>query len=489
MKSSNLKPPWSTLFLTFCLTIFLSIPVSFFVGSSQQIFLISFALACSLSLYNDYVRPYWRKLARSRILEVVSTKDNTSPMPASENLASSPSLTPSTAGKAPISPTIEPIAASALKNLLTGKNHRLDRLRQYRLRCRYLTSVMLIILMVINFTANDFKGNWMSLLSHPGVIITLLVVLEYNVSLITGKSMGGIFFRDNSQPVESVSVGLEGEEKIGMLMKNNPFAIGTGVFGRPIVGTIFCWLWLLAIGSWVALVSYFVITLVLKKRFRKSLESPDGPFALLELRVFDTPEYGRFLELLEGWRYIGIQYRLDGPDTTGYSVASRFKVLSGKISELVIKNEVELDAALAQISSKPDMFERFSVSAMQCTDAIWIRALEKTIDQSDIVAMLLTDFRHENEGCATELKILMDTVPMSKVLLIINSATDLHYLSSILNDAWLNRAKDSPNHQPTQKPYVFNLNELYDHQSKHERPAVTIKMQLIDFLYSTIKAQ
>ncbi len=494
VKNKIEQRPWSTIFITICLTPFLTFIVQFFTDTPFNTLIVSFILAFTLALYNDYLRPNWRARTRSQIHSVVSTNENATSESRLKKPAETIQVAASFIDSNPVRadniddvfPQLEPISRSSYPQLLTATNHRLDRLRQYRFNMRNLVSGMLIALMVI-FHVIEFITLASFEVSYFGVVLTLLVLLEYNVSLIARKPVAGIFFRDSSEPTVSPASGLEGEEKIGMLMKRNPFGLGTGILGRPLVGIIFCGVWLLVIDNRVITVSCIVIAILLMARIRRALESADGPFTLLELRVFDTPSYDRFLELLEGWQYIGMQYRLEGPDTTGYSFTNRFKVLLGKVDDLIIKKESELNIALAKTHKSHDKFERFDLTALQCNDATWVKALRESIERCDVVAMLLTDFSAEDRGCAIELKILMDMVPMSNVILLINSKTDLQYLQNTLKEAWKGRAKDSPNIIYTEGPYIFDLDDLYSFKSDNERPGVTIKMQLIDILYSKAK--
>lgn len=476
------------------MTLYLYFFVQFFTDTSLNTLIVSFILALTLALYNDYIRPYWRAGTRSKVHSAISPDENTTseskPIIPAESI---PGAESSIAGNpvranniGDVFSHLQPISRCFYPQMVTATNHRLDRLRQYRFNMRNLVSIVLITLMVI-FHVIEFIDSGSFEVSYFGVVLTLLVLLEYNVSLIARKPVAGLFFRDNSGPTGSPASGFEGEEKISVLMKRNPFGLGTGIFGRPLIGIIFCGMWLFAINAIVVTIGCIAISTLLMVRYRRALETVDGPFTLLELRVFDTPEYDRFLELLEGWQYIGVQYRLEGPDTTGYSFTNRFKLLLRKVEGLIIKNESELDAALAKTHKSYDNFERFDFTALQCSETTWVKALRRTIERSDVIAMLLTDFSAEDRGCAIELKVLMDTVPMSNVILVINSKTDLPYLRSTLEEAWKGRAKDSPNIISIEGPHIFDLDDLYSFESDYERPCVTIKMQLIDILYSKAK--
>ena len=496
MNTITIKRPWSTIVVTILMTFVFSLVVTIFTDNDQQLFTTSFVMALTLAIYNDYVRPAWRAHARSRILGVVSDKKNASLETKDVSSAAKKSerttanlLTPIPERSDGIFSQLKPIDPSCFAQILTSRGHRFDRLRQYRTNMRYLVSIMIIVLMALYLIERFvYVDNYQA--PYVGIFFTLCVLLEYNISLFAGKHVPGVFFRDHSgseSDTQSVSAGLDGEEKVSFLMMRNPLAIGTGIFGRPLLGIFVCWLWLLAISSWVVWIICIGSAIVCMKFFRRKLESADGPFTLLRLRVFDTPSYGKFLELLEGWQYIGTQYSLDGPDTSGYSFNSRFKVLLGKVDDLVIKTDAELEPALVNVSNTYDKFERFDTKAIQCNDLTWVKGLEKFIVKSDIVVMLLTDFNAENNGCVTELKILMDTTPMSKVILLVNSETDLPYLKNVLDHTWHERSQDSANDNISEGPYVFDLDALYDFKPENVRSGVKIKMQLIDFLYNKVK--
>ncbi len=303
MKPHYRKRPWSTLLKTVGLSVILAFPVAIIADSEispGNFYLITLVLGLGCALYSDYLWPYWRNRTRTRILDVVSSDKNTSPTPTTKERESPPAEVPSLSNIPERLSAIKPLDISFFKSCLTGDKHRFDRLRQYRHQCRYLTSAMLIILILVFVVIEDFdtylpisiaEGGWQVPPYLFGVFFSLCVLLEYNISLIVGKPVSGVFFRDHSQPVASPSEGLDGEEKVGFLMWRNPLGIGTGIAGRPVLGIVCCLGWLLAIFNWAITACCILVTALLMKRFRNALELPDGPFAILELRVFDTPAY------------------------------------------------------------------------------------------------------------------------------------------------------------------------------------------------------
>jgi hypothetical protein len=65
--------------------------------------------------------------------------------------------------------------------------------------------------------------------------------------------------------------------------------------------------------------------------------------------------------------------------------------------------------------------------------------------QSDLVAMDLRAFTSEKKGCIFELGTLIDEVPLRRVVLLIDQATDEPFLRQTLADLWREMKPQSPN--------------------------------------------
>lgn len=490
------RRPWSTIVQGAVLGVIAMFIVNIFTDDAQLGLAISFVIGGLMAVYNDYVLPYWQKVAKQKFHQGVLNTAETdakcikpTPLPHTQDTDLHKPASSNRKGSLPLLSIID---ITELEQHISLDKNRFDRLRQYRIKYRYLVSVTLIILMCANCIQNylHFAGAapvWEEVFNPAAIIFTLALLLEYNISLIKRRPSPGLFFRNKDAHSKSVTADLKGEQKILFSLKGNPLGMGTGITGRPIVGIITCWFYLMSLSSWLMFAIYLAVSLALRHKWRKKLEQTDGPFSLLELRVFETVKFGDYLELLEGWRYLGVQYRLDGPDTITTHFTNRVKAITGSADDVIIKNDKELSDAISQFSTKIDKFERFPVNAIQCNDATWVNALKYCIEQVDIVVMLLSGFNEKQLGCLTELKLLTNSVSFSKIVLIVDSSTDIPFLSAELYNAWHNRVASSPNQIANQQPYILNIEQLIKYKSQRRNKLVDIKLTLVDFLYSKVK--
>ena len=137
------------------------------------------------------------------------------------------------------------------------------------------------------------------------------------------------------------------------------------------------------------------------------------PLNLLALRVFGSAGLGDFLNLSNGWQWIGARQLLDGPNTAGHKARDLLNYLAGRTDRSIVEDDAELHKALAAFSTRPDRRLRFPVNSMQCGDATWKAALQSLLDQADVVVMDLSGLSEQNRGVAYELGKLVNEVPFN----------------------------------------------------------------------------
>lgn len=184
------------------------------------------------------------------------------------------------------------------------------------------------------------------------------------------------------------------------------------------------------------------------------------PFNLLSLRVFGESPLLQYLGMIKEWRWLGLTYLLDGPDTAGSKQSDLGNYLRGQLHDSIVEHEEELYAELKGFNVRADKDLKYEIHSMQCNDASWQIALHTLLDMADVVIMDLSGFSPENKGCAYELEALINTLPFEQFILAINEKTDLPYLQHVLQEAWSNRKDSSPNHQlkiPAIKLYYIDF--------------------------------
>ena len=175
--------------------------------------------------------------------------------------------------------------------------------------------------------------------------------------------------------------------------------------------------------------------------------------SLLLLRVFGFDKRSERLldELGHKWRYAGPINLISAPDlATGYVEPHEFlDYLAGRLSRGFVKDEENLEARMARLDKLPDPDGRYRVNDFLCHADTWQPTMRRLADDSDVVLMDLRSFSQGNRGCAYELRVLLDAVPVGRIVLLIDATTDRVLLEELLHDMWRTLAPTSPNLRPT----------------------------------------
>ena len=170
---------------------------------------------------------------------------------------------------------------------------------------------------------------------------------------------------------------------------------------------------------------------------------------LLLLRVFGfRGRTERLFDLLEArWRYAGPIQMIAAPDLAARTIdPSEFMdFLSGRLRRRFIIEPGDLQRRLAEIDLRPDADGRFRVNDIFCGNDTWQAAVERLMAQSDLVAMDLRRFSPQNKGCAFELQALLDALPVTRFVLLVDASTDQPFLRRTLADCAGRMAPASPN--------------------------------------------
>jgi len=183
----------------------------------------------------------------------------------------------------------------------------------------------------------------------------------------------------------------------------------------------------------------------LRRHGTAGMDSRQPGLRLVLLRVFGSPSFDDLLELVRPWLLCGPVAHLEGYDSVARSAEIREALALGQIDRILVHSPEDLSRRLAALPAFPDDNGRYQRQAFQCTDVIWRSAIRALLGRCDAVLMDLSDLGPEDMGCAYELGLLLDQVPLSRVLLLINARTDLDCLWGVLDEAEQRIAQDSPN--------------------------------------------
>jgi len=190
-----------------------------------------------------------------------------------------------------------------------------------------------------------------------------------------------------------------------------------------------------------------VLHVLLRRAWRDRRVRP--PKRLLLLRVFGSvqgPE--RLLDLLEdSWRRLG---RIDligatdlAMDTLGSRMLEAF--LLKRVDKQFLKTDQDVIRRLGRLRSSLEGDLRYPLNEIYCQGDTWQRAVRELALEADAVLMDLRTFSIRNRGCAYELRELVHHIPLRRILLLADRATDMQGLEAIARTAWLELPAASPN--------------------------------------------
>jgi hypothetical protein len=222
------------------------------------------------------------------------------------------------------------------------------------------------------------------------------------------------------------------------------------------------------VGYWgavglVAFVPYKVVTVLGFRLFSGKLDWQ--PQRLLLLRVFGFGRRSsRLMDLIAArWRYIGNIYLIAAPDLAARTIepGKLLSLLRGRLGRLFVHNQTELERRLVEIDKKRDPDGRFRLVELFCAGDVWRAAVKSLMTEVHIVAMDLRSFGPAHQGCVFELQTLLDTVPLERLILLLDSTTELEFLKQVLDARWQELRVDSPNvHAATPTVHLCEVSGL-----------------------------
>jgi hypothetical protein len=173
------------------------------------------------------------------------------------------------------------------------------------------------------------------------------------------------------------------------------------------------------------------------------------PMRLLLLRVYGFGKRSRRLLDLLGtrWRLMGSIDLIAAPDLASRTVepSTFLEFVRGRLARLFIRSPDDLRARIAGIDDRPDPDARFRINQLFCSDDMWKAAVTHLMGEASLVAMDLRGFGPHRQGCVYELETLLDTVPLDRLVFMIDWSTDRKGLEAILFTHWQRLTADSPN--------------------------------------------
>ena len=147
------------------------------------------------------------------------------------------------------------------------------------------------------------------------------------------------------------------------------------------------------------------------------------------------------------WRYLGPIRLIAGTDLAYVTIEPHefFEFLAGRLSRAFVKGQEDLESRVLEGTTAPDPDGLFRIEDFFCHEATWRMTVSRLAREADAVLMDLRGFTPANQGCIFEIKQLIASVALSRIVLLVDSSTDMPFLEQTLQGAWRALPGDSPN--------------------------------------------
>lgn len=205
-------------------------------------------------------------------------------------------------------------------------------------------------------------------------------------------------------------------------------------------------------GFWLlmAFVGY-KIALNLGLRHFDLANQPGKPQSMLLLRVFGHARRARTLadQVGQTWRHAGPINMIGGTDlaTALLEPDELMMFWSGKLRQGFVAGPTDLESRLRNLDEQRDPDGRYRVNEFFCHDNTWRATVHALAQRSSVVLMDLRGFGKANRGCEFELGLLLDEVPLGRVVLLVDRSTRMEDLEPLLHSAWGRLSASSPNRE------------------------------------------
>jgi hypothetical protein len=186
------------------------------------------------------------------------------------------------------------------------------------------------------------------------------------------------------------------------------------------------------------------------------------PLHIVYLRVFENQPRSRTF-VKGAWREFGYVYLLRSAASISPASLRRAR-RAGQAERLFVDSRDQLCRRLDRPPTAPhgpglrtegtiagssvvvfDRYGGYPVRSVTCTARFWQEALDELLTRADLVVLDLSGYLTRNKGTQYELQRLVDTFPISRVLLLTDPRSNRRYLHDQIQDAWRHMDAGSPN--------------------------------------------
>lgn len=137
-----------------------------------------------------------------------------------------------------------------------------------------------------------------------------------------------------------------------------------------------------------------------------------------------------------------------------------------KISKSFIHSQTDLDQRLLQIEKSPiSIFSTFKECPVRCYDNTWAFVVSEFVQLADVILMDLRGYSEARKGCQQEVILLLNHVPVSKVVFLLGKA-DLPQVKNLIEETCQNINQSSPNYN--NENIQINIFSIENSEKKYE---------------------
>lgn len=211
----------------------------------------------------------------------------------------------------------------------------------------------------------------------------------------------------------------------------------------------------------LGLVPFGVYLVALRVALARVRPEAGRPVRLLILRVFGSRRRSErlFREVGLHWRTVGGIGLISAPDLAAETMEPHelLTFLSGRLRRLFVRTRADLDRQAAALDDGPDPDGRYRVTELMCHDDTWRAAVARLVDATEAVLVDLRGFAPRNRGIQYELRLLLSTVPVRRLVLVTDATSDAAALEATLREAWDQMADDAPNRDASPAVVLYDL--------------------------------
>jgi hypothetical protein len=149
-----------------------------------------------------------------------------------------------------------------------------------------------------------------------------------------------------------------------------------------------------------------------------------------------------------------------GPDlvTSRIEPHEFLNFISGRLSRQFISDETGLEQHVSDIDVQHDPDGRYRVNEFFCNADTWQLTMQSLALISDVVLMDLRSFSKNNQGCIYEIRQLINSVALDRIVFIVDYTTDLVFLEETVKKLYYQIDAKSPNY--AQRDVIIRLFKL-----------------------------